>query len=366
MERELAPLQVVLGAQAAATPESRGRGLGRVAANYAAAFRRLHPELLAGVDEGLDGVRAPGEEVLYHVLSPFELLPLDAIWPAWARDRRHALAVTLYDLVPLLFAERYVPPSAEKLAYMTRLDIVRRADAVLTISEATRRDALQWLGLDPARVHTVYLDCAPGFGPPAGEPRPASLPGLRPGYCLYVGGGDWRKNLGGALAAYSRLPAGLRAAHQLVLAGALSTGTRDSLQAQAARLGIRADLLLAGELPEPDLVSLYQACRLFVFPSLYEGFGLPVLEAMRCGVPVISGDNSSLPELVTESEARFDAADPEATAAVWARALEDAELRSRLLAMGRATAARFSWDRTVELSLAAYRQARLQPVRRLR
>jgi len=303
--------------------------------------------------------------VVYHVLSPFEVLSLDAVWPAWAREQRHALVVTLHDLVPLLFPG-YVPPSAEKLAYMTRLDLVRNADAVLTNSQATRRDALTWLGLDPDRVHTTYIDCGAEFQPPAGGPRPPDLPGLRPGYCLYVGGEDWRKNLGGALAAYGRLPSALRADHQLVLAGALSPPARSSLHEQAARLGVRPDVLLTGEVGERELVGLYQACRLFVFPSLYEGFGLPVLQAMRCGAPVISAHNSSLPELVIEADARFDAADPDATAAVWARALEDRELRSRLVDMGRATAARFSWERTVELSLAGYGQAVAQPARRLR
>ncbi len=336
-----------------------------MAAHYTAALRAAHPGLVAGVDVLDSPVPAPAEASIYHVVSPFEDLPIAQVWPVWARSPRHALVVTLHDLIPLLFADQYIPHSGAKLNYMTRLGLVRRADVVLTISRATARDAVTWLGLDPARVRVVYEDCDPAFGPTS---QPAEqvlanlqvrLPRLRAGFCLYVASEDWRKNLERTLEAFSRLDPDLRGGHQLVIACQLSERTQGRLLALAARLGIADDVLLTGAVSDSELKGLYQACRLFTFPSLYEGFGLPPLEAMRCGAPVIAADNSSLPELVDWPEARFDARDIEAMAAVMVRGLTDEGYRSRLFEMGRRMAPQFSWRRTVELSLPGYRRAGL-------
>lgn len=358
------PGAVVLGAQAMRSHSSRGRGLGRYAYEYSRALASEHPGLVAWTDDDPEQPRPlSGRPALYHVLSPFEQLPLDRVWPVWARDPRVALAVTLHDLVPLVFPETYLGHPLSRLAYLTRLQLVKRADAILAISEAAARDAVTWLGVEESRVHVAYEDCAPLFRPP-GEAREqvlavlrGTLPELRASFCLYVGGEDPRKNMTAALAAFARLDPAQRAEHQLVIACRLSGDQQRRLAREAGRLGISGDTLFTGEVDDDTLLRLYQGCEVFVFPSLYEGFGLPVLEAMRCGAPVIASNLSSLPELVTEPEAAFDPARPEAIAAVLSRALGDAGFRDRLRRMAAASAARFSWHDTVTRSLAGYRAA---------
>lgn len=354
----------MLGAHAARTPESRTRGLGRFATQFTDALLAARPGLVAAVDEG-GSARPSPEPLVYHVLSPLELLPLAQVWPSWARESSDALVVTLHDLIPLIFGDRYIPPSPEKLAYMTRLGLVRQADMVLAVSEATGQDAIDWLGLEPERVCVVYEDCSPLFKPSGLPPKAlinrlrAAVPELRPDYCLYVAGRDWRKNLAGAIRGYARVDPALRARHPFVIVCGLQRQARSELESEAARLGVAGDVLLTDELPDEALAGLYEACRLFVFPSLYEGFGLPLLEAMRCGAVAVCADNSSLPELVTEPAARFDANDHDAFAQVVSRGLVDTGFRGRLGEVSRDTSARFSWRRTVELSAAAYEEAAL-------
>ena len=154
--------------------------------------------------------------------------------------------------------------------------------------------------------------------------------------------------------AFSRLPEDVRAAHQLVVTGRLDSGRIATLREMAGRFGVaQEELVLPGYVSDEELLCLYRSAALFVFPSLNEGFGLPVLEAISCGAPTIASNTSSLPEVVGNAEALFDPTDAAAISETMARGLTDADYRERLLASGRHQATQFSWERTAAIALAS-------------
>jgi glycosyltransferase involved in cell wall biosynthesis len=313
----------------------------------------------------------PGVEPLpsiYHVMSPFESgIELEDIWPEWVRRRGCRTVVTLYDLIPLMMRDRYLTDANWGVwgtVWMARLGLIRAADQVLTISRQTAKDAHEQLGIPDRRL--TVIDSGVSWQLSArveSRTRAESLlqrrfRRLRPGFLLYVGGDDPRKNLEGTIEAYSMLPQPLRTAHQLVIVCNLPLARRAQLMAHGRRLGIRLrDLLLTGFVQDEELAALYRGCELFIFPSLYEGAGLPVLEAMSCGAPVAASRTSSIPEILGDLEATFDPADPEDIANCVAGVLGS---ETRLEALRRRSDQRvhiFTWERVAERTLEGYRRA---------
>jgi glycosyltransferase involved in cell wall biosynthesis len=310
------------GAQSAAHGE---RGIPRYVAEHSLALVESAPELIGTI--GIDPAAPPPRTLeplmgsgklgwhsktraarplpaIYHVMSAFEVpIGLDDIWPAWVRDSRCRLVVTLYDLIPIVMRDRYLADWRDwATAWVSRLGLVRSAHQVLTISEQTATDAIEHLKLPEERITVVDSGVSGKFASLVGSREEADsqlraeLPKVRPGFLLYVGGKDYRKNLDGTIRAYARLPERLRAAHQLVIACNLELVRRFDLMALARRLGIPRDgVVLTGFVPDRVLAALYRSCELFVFPSLYEGAGLPILEAMSCGAPVASSNTSAMP-----------------------------------------------------------------------
>lgn len=252
--------------------------------------------------------------------SPFEeASSIATIAPPWLRHSQWATTAILYDLIPLIFEDEYLQSPGARIAYTGRLPLLTAADRLFAISETSKRDAVRLLGVPEERVDVIYAGSGDSYQPPE-IPAPelaATLAttdrfaGLRPPYLLFTGGVDFRKNLDGLLDAYHRLDPDLRRAHQLVVVCKLDERSRQRLEDTIAQLGIAEDVLLTGFVTDRELVQLTQAAHLAVFPSRYEGFGLPVLEARRCGVPVICSANSSLSEIVLDAEAQFDADDVE-------------------------------------------------------
>ncbi|MCC2335701.1 glycosyltransferase [Cellulomonas wangsupingiae] len=331
------------------------RGIGRYVAEYAGAVERLRPGF---VDKWL--IRSDGpvpaqvadliwrgrvamsddtdleRPDIWHVPSPFEALdaPIDAVWPEWARHPRTSLYVTLYDLIPLVFSDQYLADRRWRARYNVRAQMVARADRVLAISEATARDATRILGISPSRIDVVgtgtsswLLDDRAPSTPAGGRPE---VPGLNREYVMYTGGIDFRKNIEGLLRGWSLVAPEVRRTHQLVLVCRMSQVERDVLDGYARELGVERDVLYTGYVDDDLLRDLYAHAKLFIFPSLYEGFGLPVVEAAACGAPVIVGDNSSLIDLVPDPRGRFDASDPADIAACLMQVLEDDVLRAAL------------------------------------
>ena len=264
--------------------------------------------------------------------------------------------VTIHDLSVFSWAHCH-PKGRVKVLQGEIARSVRRADMVLTDSEYTRTEVAEFFNLEPERVRAVSLGASAAFAPRSDHELAPVLArwGLEPnGYCLYAGTIEPRKNLDVLLDAYQALPPGTRRRWPLVLCGYQGW--------QSAALHARIDKATGegwarylGYVSADDLPLLYAGARLFAFPSLYEGFGLPVLEAMASGVPVVCSTSSSLPEVVGSAGAMCAAEDTDALTKLLDRGLEDETWRVRARSEGLARAASFSWGRCARETLDAYR-----------
>lgn len=300
---------------------------------------------------------------ILHISSLFEGFGDDAATSLRRFDQTSLISVSLYDIIPLLHPERYLDPNPAFAAYYQRkLNALRQADLWLAISESSRREGIEHLSLPAARVHNISTAIESDFRPlpadPAAERQLDAKLGLTRPYVLYTGGADERKNLPRLIQAFAALAPELRHAHQLVIAGHMPQANSDALRHIAVRAGLAsADLLLPGYVTDAELIRLYSRCRLFVFPSWHEGFGLPVLEAMNCGAPVIAANRTSLPEILQLEAALFDPEDTAAITAAMARGLTDETWRAQLIAHGEHQCQQFSWDHTARRALDAWEDA---------
>jgi len=268
-------------------------------------------------------------------------------------------AVILYDLIPLLNPAAYLGTDVQRHYYAGKIESLRRAGLLLAISDYSREEAIEALQFPPERVVSISTAVDGSFVPaPVDAAQLASLRaqfGLRGEFLMYAPGGcDSRKNLDGLIEAFSRLPAPLRARHQLLIASKLNDTERFALEQHAQRSGLAPDeLVLTGYVSDATLIALYRACALFVFPSKHEGFGLPALEAMSCGAPVIGAGTTSVPEVIGLDEALFNPHDVAAMSAKIAQVLGDPAMLARLRAHGREQALAFSWDHTARRAVHA-------------
>lgn len=289
-----------------------------------------------------------------HVNSPFELPSIVDQFPP-VRARR--LVTTCYDLIPYLFPEHYIAERFASVAYRRRLGMIATSDAVVTDSQSAADDVVRHLAVDPGRVTVLGAGVSSQFRPPT-EPlaeRIGSLrgewPTLSARYILVPTAADWRKNSLGAIDAFAGLPADVRRRHQLVLFCRLTDDQRADLEAAADAAGVGDQVLFTGFVPDDLLVALYQSAELVMFPTYYEGFGLPVLEARRCGARVICSNNSSLPEVIVDVRARFNPFDPADVTATLHRALTDDDL---IGVLERVPDPGFSWDLAVDRLVGVY------------
>ncbi|MFT0212209.1 glycosyltransferase family 1 protein [Pseudomonas sp. F1_0610] len=263
---------------------------------------------------------------------------------------------TFHDLSPFTWAHCHPP---ERVRFMQKEigRTLKTADALITDSEYTRKELAEYFSWPLERIHTVPLASSPEFFPRAAhEVQPVLAEyGLEPGeYSLYVGTIEPRKNLITLLDAYSRLPVNLRQRWPLILAG-YKGWQSDAIHArihQAEREGWAKYL---GFTPAEHLPLLYSGARLFVFPSHYEGFGLPVLEAMSSGVPVVCSNSSSLPEVVGDVALMTAPDDVAGFTDLLRRGLEDDNWRSQASAQGIDRAALFSWAGCAQATTDVYR-----------
>lgn len=295
-----------------------------------------------------------------HISSLFEGYVDNAVTSIGCFDRTTPVSVALYDLIPLLDPDRYIKPNMHYGQYYNRkIDFLKRAAVCLAISESSRQEGLAHLNVPENRIVNVAAGCEPYFKPLRinGDIAAQLLRkfGLNRPFVLCAGGADERKNLPRLMQAFAALPAPLRAGHQLLLAGKMPEGNIAEFNRQAKTAGLRPDeLRFPGYVTEEELIHLYNLCKLFIFPSWHEGFGLPALEAMACGVPVIGANTSSLPEVIGLDDALFDPFDTAAIAKKMAQALEDGVFRKALHDHGLRQAKRFSWDKSAKRAIAAF------------
>ena len=233
--------------------------------------------------------------------------------------------------------------------------VARSARRILVPSESTRRDVVRLLGIDPVRVRVIPYAASSIFRRVAeGPQRLEAAYGIRQPYFLYVGTLEPRKNLRRALRAFARVAASLPD-HGFVLVGQRGWKYGEVLR-EARRSEIAGRVAFLGYVPEEHLPGLYTHAEAFVYPSLYEGFGLPVVEAMACGTPVLASRSSSLAEIAEGAALLVPPTDEEALAAALLALGTDAGLRDDLATRGRARAAVYSWERTGRETVAAYRE----------
>lgn len=396
-------MRIVLDLQGAQS-DSRVRGIGRYSLNLAlaiarqssgheiivalngmlvdaiepirAAFEGLHPQTqirvwhaagpVADVRPDTTAARLAAEHVreaflaslspdIVHVSSVFEGFGDDAVTSIGGLVPDLPTAVTLYDLIPLSVPH---PNPTYRAHYERKLLSFRRADLWLGISQYSCDEAVNALSLPPERVVNISCAADRGFGRvhAGGITRSALMQAhhiTRPFVCA-VGAPEERKNLDMLFRAFVALRPDLRRRHQLVLVGHMQERDRQAVAERAHLRGLsESELVFTGHVTDRDLVLLYNSCQAFVFPSLYEGFGLPALEAMQCGAPVIASNATSVPEVVGLDDALFDARDADAATLALTRVLSDDVFRSRLVEHGLTQSARFSWDHTAHLALDA-------------
>ena len=303
---------------------------------------------------------APFSADVVHVNSLFEgchehAAPLDAL----AHLPGAVSSVTLYDLIPKRFPDKYLTDQIYRNWYESKLLALRKFDVLLCISEATKRDAMEVLDIPEHRLAVINAGVSSEFKPARDREATVRIVrdrfGIRERFVLYTGNGDFRKNLSGAVEAFARIPASQRTDVQLVLN---QVHDEASLFRIAAAHGLAPrDLVVTGRVSDDDLIAMLQTCDTFFFPSLYEGFGLPVLEAMACGAPTIAADNSSLPEVVLREDAMFDVHDVDAAASTLARALQEPGFRDSLVQSGIARAREFTWARSSRQAIQAWEEA---------
>ena len=262
--------------------------------------------------------------------------------------------ITIYDLSFIIFPQSFKYLKRLYLTLLTRPS-ARKARRIITISESTKRDTVRLLGVSSKKVDIVHCGVDKAFHPlPEGEIASfRQKHGLPERIILFVGTIEPRKNVVRLIEAYSRLRDGQV---KLVIGGARGW-LYEEVFARVEELDLTDDVLFPGYIPSDELPLWYNAAELFVYPSLYEGFGLPPLEAMACGTPVLTSNVSSLPEVVGEAGLTVDPMDSEGLAEAMNQVLGDGVLRQSMRERGLARAGRFSWARAARETIEVYQRA---------
>lgn len=267
-------------------------------------------------------------------------------------------ALTQHDLIPLAMSDIYLPIGTPfRHYYMEKLTNIIRSDLLLSVSEYSKNEALSLLKLSENSVINISSAVSASFLEHT-EKRDSTSKTLEKhkipaDFILYAPGGfDARKNFNTFLEAYSLLPQDMRTKHKLVIVSKLDgEGVREGLIWKAGTFGVDAsELIITDYVPDSDLINLYKTCRAYVFPSLHEGFGLPVLEAMSFGAVVIASNSTSIPEAHGLEEALFDPTSPSSIADKMQLALTDDAFRARLQIHARQQTAKFSWSKSAQVA----------------
>lgn len=295
------------------------------------------------------------KQTLALELLPYNLDVLhspDFIPPLWGAARR---IVTVHDLTFLFYPEFLTAES--RRYYNDQIEYaVSAADHILADSEATRNDIINLLGVSPSLVTTVYLAANPVYTASYAKTEVAGTIdrlGVGEGFILAVGTIEPRKNLVTLFRAYQQLRQTTMLTPKLVLVGKKGWGYDEILQAIDA-LSLRESVIHLEDVSDVELAHLYRAARVLAMPSHYEGFGLPALEAMHGGCPVIVSVRGSLPEVVGEAAITLDPDDADAWSSALIRVLDFPELADEMRVAGLAQAAQFTWQKTASQTLAVY------------
>lgn len=267
--------------------------------------------------------------------------------------------VILYDLIPFIHRAIYLNNPLVEAWYEQKIVHLLRCDRLLAISESSRQEAITYLGFSPDACINISAAVEGQFYKKqidsTCEQVLRARYGLSRQFVMYTGGIDYRKNVDGLIRAYAKLPKVLRSTHQLAIVCSIQRHNRTTLMKLAKKVGLTTDeVVFTGFVSDDDLLTLYNLCKVFVFPSWHEGFGLPALEAMSCGRAVIGANTSSLPEVVGKAEALFDPKNDKAIADKLMQVLTDDAFRLALEAHGLQQSQQFSWDISAQRAMVAF------------
>jgi glycosyltransferase involved in cell wall biosynthesis len=374
------PSHIGLNAQLLSLSQSyRGAGISWYQVNLLQNLARVSPEGLRYSAFLSDPAFAEPSLTLHRSRLPTRRPVVRIFWEQFGQplalrqagiDLLHALAfvapvaapcpfvVTIYDLSFLRYPEAFRPFNRWYLSRFTTRS-VKRAEAIITISESTRQDVIKLLGAPPERVHTVYCGVDQSFRPlpeteVAAFKQARQLPDT---FVLFLGTLEPRKNVDGLIRAYARWRERDKNAPPLIIAGGKGWYYTKIFQLVEA-LDLTEAIRFPGYVPQEELVRWYNAASLLVYPSYFEGFGLPVLEAMACGTPVITSTVSSLPEVAGTDGAALlvDPTDIGALAEAMAQLMSQPDRRAVMSTRGRARAAGFQWEQTARDTVAVYQK----------
>jgi glycosyltransferase involved in cell wall biosynthesis len=264
--------------------------------------------------------------------------------------------VTIYDLSFMRYPDSFHPLNRLYLTWAVR-HAARYANYLIAISESTKRDLIELVGVPPERIRVIYCGKDSAFAPATDPAALAAWRAMRQvpeRMILFVGTIEPRKNIVRLLRAFARAKRAARLPHTLVLIGARGWKYAEVDQT-IAQENLASDVMFVGYVPQAELPRWYQAAELFVYPSLYEGFGMPPLDAMAAGTPVVTSNATALPEVVGAAALQVPPTDEAALSEAIVRALTDKALRAEMIARGLEQAARFSWTRAARETAALYR-----------
>lgn len=302
--------------------------------------------------------------------------------PDWLREQRIALyhvpqngiglplaapcrtVVTIHDLIPYVYPES-VGRGYRKTFLRDMPAIMAKSDGIIAVSDHTKADILRFFDYPEERIAVIYEAAEPIYAPTSSECCEEVLRrqyGIDGPYLLYVGGFGGRKNLPGLLTAFARAQSEWQTPYLLVCPGR-SGRELSMLEELAISLGIEKRVIFPGFVPGNLLPYFYGGASALVYPSLYEGFGLPILEAMACGCPVLTADNSSLRETGGDAARYFNALDTDSITKTLVETMNDLRLRRRMEREGLWWSARFDWQKNAEATLAFYEKILALPPR---
>jgi len=299
---------------------------------------------------------------IVHVSSLFEGYYQDVVSSIGVFANKIPTTVTLYDLIPLIHQETYLPNPRIKDYYLRKIQSLKNADRILAISEYSKQEAIKALGFNNEEIVNISAAIDTHFKPCEISAEEKNIffnrhKITRP-FLLYAPGGfDERKNVMGLMTAFANLPDHIRGEYQLLIIGKIPNEQLEKITRHIKTVGLRqGELVFTGYVDDANLVTFYNLCTLFVFPSFYEGFGLPLLEAMSCGAAVIASNTTSIPEVVGRTDALFDPARPEEITKLMQVVLQDEPFRQNLREYGREQSKKFSWDHSAKKAIAAFEE----------
>jgi glycosyltransferase involved in cell wall biosynthesis len=284
---------------------------------------------------------------LFH--SPHFVVPL-----LWRRN----LVTTIYDLIPLIYSESLPSTASRVYCYIMMRAAARKSRKVITDSYHTQRDIVKYLKIPETKVKVIYGGVNENYRPVENE---RTLRKVKERYktsekfIFYIGQWKPHKNILRLMRAFHKLKIKTGIPHKLVIGGRKDPRYSE-IPALARDLELEEDIIFSGYIPEEDLPALYSAAELFVLPSLYEGFGLPLLEAMACGTPVVSSNASSLPEIARNAAIFVNPDSVEEIAQAIQEVLKDRKLREKLIQKGLKRARLFTWEKTGRETLRVYEE----------